>query len=217
MALPPGIAEVKRFETSRFVIFNSVRQGFAAAYDSLVIDPALRGQVERMLTPCNSSSQYATSSQHILSTHTLSTHPTSSHHLLSIPPLTPSPPPFRPPFLSIPSFPPSSFLSNRAGKWPWRSGQTQSWTNCPHTSSSKSKKRRQHDRQDTHTHTHTLTHSHTHTHTLTHSHTHTHTHTHTLSHTHSMDGPPYLLYTLSIYLQHTHSIDCALIPLQIDL
>jgi hypothetical protein len=26
-------------ETSREVIFNSVRQGFAAAYDALVIDP----------------------------------------------------------------------------------------------------------------------------------------------------------------------------------
>ena len=48
VALPPGIEEVKRFETSRFVIFNSVRQGFAAAYDSLVLDPALRGQVDTL-------------------------------------------------------------------------------------------------------------------------------------------------------------------------
>lgn len=35
---------MKRLETSREVIFNSVRQGFAAAYDSLVIDPALQGR-----------------------------------------------------------------------------------------------------------------------------------------------------------------------------
>jgi hypothetical protein len=39
-----GIPEVKRFETSRYVIFNSVRQGFATAYDNLVLDPALRGK-----------------------------------------------------------------------------------------------------------------------------------------------------------------------------
>jgi len=39
LALPKGIPEVKRLETSREVIFNSVRQGFAAAYDQLVIDP----------------------------------------------------------------------------------------------------------------------------------------------------------------------------------
>ena len=44
IALPKGIPEVKRFETSRYVIFNSVRQGFAAAYDSLVLEPKLRGK-----------------------------------------------------------------------------------------------------------------------------------------------------------------------------
>lgn len=33
---------MKRLETSREVIFNSVRNGFAAAYDSLVLDPAER-------------------------------------------------------------------------------------------------------------------------------------------------------------------------------
>ena len=38
LALPPGIPEVKRLETSREVIFNSVRQGFAAAYDGLSLD-----------------------------------------------------------------------------------------------------------------------------------------------------------------------------------
>jgi len=44
IALPSGIEEVKRFETSRYVIFDSVRHGFAAAYDALVLDPALRGK-----------------------------------------------------------------------------------------------------------------------------------------------------------------------------
>jgi hypothetical protein len=39
-----GIPEVKRFETSRYTIFNSVRQGFATAYDNLVLDPKLRGK-----------------------------------------------------------------------------------------------------------------------------------------------------------------------------
>lgn len=40
VALPPGVPEVKRFETSRRVIFENVRDGFAAAYDALVIDPS---------------------------------------------------------------------------------------------------------------------------------------------------------------------------------
>jgi len=40
VALPPDTPEVKRFETSRRVIFDNVRAGFAAAYDALVIDPA---------------------------------------------------------------------------------------------------------------------------------------------------------------------------------
>jgi len=44
IALPKGIPEVKRFETSRKVIFDNVREGFAAAYDSLVLDPAMRGK-----------------------------------------------------------------------------------------------------------------------------------------------------------------------------
>jgi hypothetical protein len=34
IALPPGVPEVKRFETSRQVIFENVRLGFAAAYGS---------------------------------------------------------------------------------------------------------------------------------------------------------------------------------------
>lgn len=44
VALPEGTPEVKRFETSRQVIFESVRSGFAAAYDALVEDPAQRGE-----------------------------------------------------------------------------------------------------------------------------------------------------------------------------
>jgi predicted patatin/cPLA2 family phospholipase len=45
IALPAGTkAEVKRFETSRAVIFDSVRQGFAAAYDTLVQDNDLKGK-----------------------------------------------------------------------------------------------------------------------------------------------------------------------------
>ena len=44
IALPEGTSEVKRFETSRKVIFESVREGFAAAYDALVIDPEMRGK-----------------------------------------------------------------------------------------------------------------------------------------------------------------------------
>ena len=44
IALPKGVPEVKRFETSRKVIFDNVREGFAAAYDSLVLDPAMRGK-----------------------------------------------------------------------------------------------------------------------------------------------------------------------------
>ena len=39
IAMPKGISEIERMETSREKIFNSVRQGFAAAYDSLVLDP----------------------------------------------------------------------------------------------------------------------------------------------------------------------------------
>lgn len=39
IAVPPGTPEVKRLETSRKVIFESVREGFAAAYDMLVQDP----------------------------------------------------------------------------------------------------------------------------------------------------------------------------------
>ena len=42
VALSEGVPEVKRFETSRRVIFESVREGFAAAYDALVLDPAMR-------------------------------------------------------------------------------------------------------------------------------------------------------------------------------
>lgn len=44
VALPAGNVEVKRMETSRKVIFDNVKAGFAAAYDSLVDDPSLRGQ-----------------------------------------------------------------------------------------------------------------------------------------------------------------------------
>ncbi len=42
VALPAGRKEVARMETSRAAIFESVRLGFAAAYDSLVLDPADR-------------------------------------------------------------------------------------------------------------------------------------------------------------------------------
>ena len=44
VAVPKGTAEVKRFETSRSVIFGSVREGFAAAYDALVIDQQMKGR-----------------------------------------------------------------------------------------------------------------------------------------------------------------------------
>ena len=44
VALPKGTAEVKRFETSRAVIFKSVREGFAAAYDALVLEPSEQGK-----------------------------------------------------------------------------------------------------------------------------------------------------------------------------
>ena len=44
IALPPGVPEVKRFETSRSVIFENVRLGFAAAYDALVEDRSLSGK-----------------------------------------------------------------------------------------------------------------------------------------------------------------------------
>ncbi|RYH30463.1 hypothetical protein EON65_05085 [archaeon] len=42
VALPAGTKEVSRTETSREVIFDTVRRGFAAAFDSLVLDPAER-------------------------------------------------------------------------------------------------------------------------------------------------------------------------------
>ena len=42
VALPAGVPEVKRFETSREVIFESVREGFAAAYNALVLDPMMK-------------------------------------------------------------------------------------------------------------------------------------------------------------------------------
>ena len=42
VALPPGVKEIARMETSREVIFENVRVGFAAAYDGLVLDPAQR-------------------------------------------------------------------------------------------------------------------------------------------------------------------------------
>ena len=44
IALPSGIPEVKRFETSREVIFENVRMGFAAAYDAMVEDRSLQGK-----------------------------------------------------------------------------------------------------------------------------------------------------------------------------
>ena len=44
VALPEGTPEVKRFETSRKVIFESVRDGFAAAYNALVIEPEMMGK-----------------------------------------------------------------------------------------------------------------------------------------------------------------------------
>eukprot|EP01039_Chlorochromonas_danica_P009973 gene9972-11023_t len=44
VALPPGVKEIKRMETSREVIFENVRLGFAAAYDSLVSDVSQRGK-----------------------------------------------------------------------------------------------------------------------------------------------------------------------------
>ncbi len=47
IAVPKGTPEVKRLETSRKVIFNSVREGFAAAYDMLVLDPADRVSEQR--------------------------------------------------------------------------------------------------------------------------------------------------------------------------
>ena len=42
IAKPAGRPEIGRLETSREAIFNGMRDGFAAAYDSLVLDPALR-------------------------------------------------------------------------------------------------------------------------------------------------------------------------------
>lgn len=44
IAMPAGVPEIGRMERRRAVIFENVRQGFAAAYDSLVLDPALRGK-----------------------------------------------------------------------------------------------------------------------------------------------------------------------------
>lgn len=44
IALPPGVPEVKRFETSRAVIFENVRLGFATAYDALVEDRSQAGR-----------------------------------------------------------------------------------------------------------------------------------------------------------------------------
>lgn len=43
MALPPGVPEVRRFETSRLVIMDNVRLGFAAAFDALVEDRSQAG------------------------------------------------------------------------------------------------------------------------------------------------------------------------------
>ena len=43
VALPPGSEEITRLETSRLAIFEGVRRGFARAYDTLVEDPAERG------------------------------------------------------------------------------------------------------------------------------------------------------------------------------
>lgn len=37
-----GVTEVSRTETNREIIFKNVKQGFAAAYDSLVLDPKER-------------------------------------------------------------------------------------------------------------------------------------------------------------------------------
>jgi hypothetical protein len=42
IALPPGLKEVSRTETSRPVIYANMKAGFAAAYDALVEDPKLR-------------------------------------------------------------------------------------------------------------------------------------------------------------------------------
>ncbi|KAL3921121.1 MAG: hypothetical protein SGILL_002917, partial [Bacillariaceae sp.] len=44
IALEPGSVEVSHLETTREAIFEGVRQGFARAYDTLVQEPALRGQ-----------------------------------------------------------------------------------------------------------------------------------------------------------------------------
>lgn len=42
VALPEGIEEVSRMETSRDVILENIKHGFAAAYDALIDDPQLR-------------------------------------------------------------------------------------------------------------------------------------------------------------------------------
>jgi predicted acylesterase/phospholipase RssA len=44
VALPPSQKEIARLETSREVIFEGVRQGFARAFDTLVEDPKERGR-----------------------------------------------------------------------------------------------------------------------------------------------------------------------------
>jgi hypothetical protein len=44
IALPAGVKELSRTDTNRAEVFDSIRRGFAAAYDSLVLDPALRGR-----------------------------------------------------------------------------------------------------------------------------------------------------------------------------
>jgi len=48
IALPPGVPEISRLETSRSNIYNGVREGFAAAYDMLVLDPNERGKGEEV-------------------------------------------------------------------------------------------------------------------------------------------------------------------------
>mmetsp|Transcript_28925 Transcript_28925/g.41244 ORF Transcript_28925/g.41244 Transcript_28925/m.41244 type:complete len:581 (+) Transcript_28925:57-1799(+) len=48
VALPYGTPEVSRLETSRANIFQAVRSGFAAAYDSLTQDPKMKGQGMRI-------------------------------------------------------------------------------------------------------------------------------------------------------------------------
>ena len=49
IATPVGAKEVSRLETSRSVIFESIRVGFAAAYDALVLDPADRVRLKKRI------------------------------------------------------------------------------------------------------------------------------------------------------------------------